>query len=217
MHNSIDALRIPHKIRSEALNYINYPIYTASIGGSWFLFRTLTYKEFKQYQRALEFMTQWDCYLFLSDKCLLYPESTNKIPAFHIPKLSSAIYDVSGFGNPKAFEDALRFCRSEMDGLETGTDIFLKTFIPNVTDDSLNEMDFMSRMRLVALAEKVSQEEIPLEGDKKRKGALQGNIPIDPAGLENAISMSRQETPINDKISREVESYSITNTRIGKK
>jgi len=213
------AREIPFEVRQAAIDTEGI-VYVSRIRDNWFLYRVLTYREYKKSQRILTALESFDYENYLIDTCLIYPESWKKIPALWIPSIAANISNVSGFDNPAAFEQTLVRARGNMMSLEPGIDVFLKTSLL-LKDEELDKMTFMERLNLVAYGEVVTQKQIPIgEEDKRRRKKPPKNFPIDMAGLEGAFDGgSNTEVLQTDphgrtKLERTTESFSVTNTRL---
>lgn len=210
--------QIPEEIRRATLEN-EERVYTTRIGDSWFLYRPLLYGEWKKAQRVL--LAFGDAFYedYLIETCLILPKETDKILAFYIKSIANHIADISGFDNPIAFEQSLKMARANMGALEPGVDVFLKTSLL-LKDEDLDKMSFMERMKLLSYSEVITQRQIPLSGDKKKRRRPPKGMPIDMAGIEDAFdsgfdSQVLQTDPHGrPSLQRDTESFSVTNTKL---
>lgn len=133
-------------------------IYSVSIRGVDYIFRSLTFAEFDEASSANS--DEWsaaDAEEGLVLKAVLWPEETDfdTLPAGVVTTLANEILDVSGFTDPKGAKASLDEKREQAAYVRNIMKAFVLAAMPTYTEEQLDQYNFEQLAAKVALAEKV--------------------------------------------------------------
>lgn len=157
---------VPLKVRKAAAAHKgeHQEIYYVCIGDAHYLYRTMYRSEFKKFFHSVP-LNQTGSEDELVRACVLYPDTfdIDTMIQKDFSVLIDYIVESSGFGSEEALVSGLSLARQEAVQLESEIDSLICSAFPSFTPFDLDKFDFNTIMKLAAMAEHMTQKEIPLD------------------------------------------------------
>lgn len=134
-------------------------LYSVEIKGSTFVFRELTFQEYKKilYLRDINDYSSADIEDYILTYSVVYPDrfDINKIPPGNVSTLAENVLDISGITSVKLAKRILDEKRLEVNEVKNLMKAFVLATITSYTPEQLEAMTFSELAEKVALSEKI--------------------------------------------------------------
>lgn len=175
------------------------PLYYLGKNSFEVIFRPLTLKEFKLYTSMGDSYLPCEVNNFISQKAVLFAtggvaELVTVAPAGLVDELVERILNVSGFsGGFDFFTESLLEEREKIFSAEGKIELFICSAFPGTKPKDVQNMNFATQMKLVAMAEMMLGRPF-LEEEKKSRRPSDKARQLDPAA-EAILSAANADTP----------------------
>jgi hypothetical protein len=167
-------------------------LYALELGGLFFLFRPLTYKEHNTVAELEEKVDSDTLTDVINELGVLYwpkpmKEWADTCKPGYADSLAQSIQDVSGYSDAKGFLDTVSNARKKLDEISNLITLFICSAFSSMLPDDVENMTLAQQARHLALAEQMLGKPLELEellGAATPQDTSAPNIPV-PPGMES--------------------------------